>query len=130
MSSSGKPPRSTSDPAVVIDIAWRDSVLYLVGRNIAAQAVHDVRVAFRRKIYGMGGRVDISKLPFWSSLAVMPPGRAIEVTVDRDVVFFAHNKTGPIALSVTYTMGDGTTLRGQQKIDFEAYRDFPELCIR
>ncbi|GAB5446182.1 hypothetical protein [Gymnodinialimonas sp.] len=122
-------PQRTEDPDVVVDIRWRAAVLYLVLHNIAPHAVHDVRVAFRPRILGMGGRVDITRLALWDSLAIMPPGKEIEVAVDRDAAFFVHNTTGDIGVSVSYALGDGTVMRGFQKLDFEAYRDFPDLRL-
>ncbi|ABD55108.1 hypothetical protein [Jannaschia sp. CCS1] len=122
-------PQRTHDPDVVVDIRWRDAVFYLVLHNIAPHCVHDVRVAFRPKIMGMGGRVDISGLPIWDDLAILPPGREIEVAVDRDGTFFLHNPEGPVGVSVRYALGDGTALRGFQTINFGAYREFPDLRI-
>jgi hypothetical protein len=123
------PLKRTSDPAVVLDVLWRDRCLFFVLKNISDQSMRDIRIAFRRKVIGMGGAVNIAALPIWSTLALMPPGKEIEVTIDRDTVFYAHNKTGPLAISITYTDGNGTTWRAQISHDFEAYRDFPDLRI-
>lgn len=129
MGRSPTPLKKTSDPAIVLDVLWRERCLYFVLRNISDRSMRDIRVAFRRKVIGMGGAVNIAALPLWTNIGFMPPGKEIEVTIDRDSVFYVNNKTGPLAISMTYTDGSGTTWRAQISHDFEAYRNFPDLRI-
>lgn len=124
------PIKRTSDPAIVVDLLWRDRCFYFVLANISDRSMRDIRVAFRRKVIGMGGAVDIASLPIWTTLGLMPPGKRIEVTIDRDAVFFANNRSGPLAVSISYSDGDGATWRAQVTHDFGSYRDFPDLRIR
>lgn len=124
------PLKRTSDPAIVLDILWRERALYFVLENISDQSMRDIRIKFRRKVMGLGGDHDITTLPIWTTLGLMPPAKRIEVLIDRDTVFYAHNKTGALGISITYTDGPGTTWRGSVTLDFEAYRDFPDLVLR
>jgi len=122
--------KKTGDPAIIVDLEWRDGVLYFVLRNISQRSVHDVQIAFRRKILGAGGQVDIATLPLWRNLTFVPPDKRIEVPIDRDEMVLAHNSPKPIAVGIRYKDGDGVEWRAQIMLSFEAYRDFPELTVR
>ena len=129
----GRPPiraKTTNAPSIVVDLEWREGVFYLVLENHAQTLMRDISVGFRRKIMGQGGQVNISALPIWTKLHFMPPRKRIEVVVDRDAVFFAINRPGPVGVTVTYSDPDGVRWRGQLLIDFDAYRGFPDLRLR
>lgn len=123
------PLKKTSDPAVVVDLLWRDRCFYFVLVNISDRSMRNIQVSFRRKVFGMGGAVNIAALPIWTTLGIMPPGKQIEVTIDRDTVFFANNPAGPVAVSISYQDGEGVTWRAQVSHDFGSYRDFPDLRL-
>ncbi len=122
--------KKTGDPEVIVDLVLRDGVFFLVLENIADRSLRDIQVRFRRKIIGMGGAINIAALPVWSVVPFMPPGKRIEVVVDRDEVALRLNTPGQNSVSVTYTDGDGVTWSGQMALDFGAYQNFPEMRIR
>ncbi len=121
--------KKTSDPAVTLDLLWRDGLFFFVLENHSVGVLRDIRVAFRRRVMGLGGRVDIAALPLWSKLSFMPAGKRIEVPIDRDMVLLAGRPGKPLNVSISYVDGQGTAWRGQITLDFEAYRDLPELHL-
>ncbi len=128
-----RPPRPTRPSAelkVYLDLLLRDRVLLFVLENCGDEPATDVRVKFRRKIFGLGGDREISSLPIWSRLAFMPPGKVIEVPIDRAEVFFAKQGIKPVTVSISYTDGAGRSVNGRITHDFEAWRGLPEIGAR
>lgn len=115
---------------VVLDVVLRDRVLYLTLANRGNQSVRDVEVSFRRKLVGLGGSVDITALPLWKKLAFMPPGKVIEVPVDRIEVFFAGDRGTPLGVTIRYTDAEGTRFTSTITHDLGAYRGFPGILSR
>lgn len=115
---------------VILDVELRDRVLYLRLVNRDDRPVRDVVVAFRRKLMGLGGSVDIAALPIWKRLTFMPPGKAIEVPLDRVEVFLANDRGTPLEATIRYTDADGSAALATITHDFGAYRDFPGIICR
>jgi len=122
--------RKTNDPEVILDIGLRDGMLVFLLTNRGSRPVHEVRVTFRRKVMGLGGGVDIAALPLWSKLAFLPPGKEIEVPIDRASVFLARDKGTPLVASIQYRDADGETWAATITHDFSAYVGFPEIRVR
>lgn len=85
------PVSKTRDPAIVVDLEWRDGLICFVVRNLSASSVQDVSIAFRRGIMRLGGQVDITALPIWDNLTFAPPAKRIEMA--------RRDPTGPCCLS-------------------------------
>ncbi len=119
----------TGNPDVILDLILRDRVFYLVLANRREHPVSEVRVAFRRKLMGLGGAVEISALALWARLEFLAPGKTIEVPVDRAEVFFARGPVAPLTLTLSYTDAEGERFQATITHDFEAYRGFPGIVV-
>ncbi len=121
------PQTLTLDPAVILDIVLESGVLSLRLTNISAKPVTGIRVTFSRKIIGIGGRVDIGKLPVFTRLEFLAPARVIDVPVDRAEVFFARNSAEPLVASVAYVDTLGHKQQAEMRHDLTVWRDLPEI---
>lgn len=122
--------KTTSDPEVVLDLEWRDGMFIFRLIHRGTRPVSDVQVGFRRKVLGFGGAVDISALPLWTRLGYMPPGKVIEVPIDRAEGFLTRNKSSPLSVSVSYSDADAMRWVSTAKHDFSAYAGFPHILSR
>ena len=119
--------KKTGDPDVVLDLVLRDGMFFFRLWNKSDQSVRDVTVAFRRKVMGLGGAVEITGLPIWSKLTFMPPGKEIAVPIERSGQFLAMDRGTPLVATVAYTDANGSRWMGSIKHDFGAYSGFPAL---
>lgn len=119
--------KKTGDPDVVLDLELRDGMFFFRLWNKSDQSVRDVTVAFKRKVMGLGGAVEITGLPIWSKLAFMPPGKEIEVPIDRAPVLLAQDRGTPLAATIQYKDSGGARWVASIIHDFGAYSGFPEL---
>lgn len=123
-----KRPRRTADPAVILDLVCERGVFMFVLTNRGSQPARDISVKFRRKIFGMGGDLEITALPLWSRLSFMPPGKEIRVPIDIAARFLARDGGKHLTLVVTYSDGEENDLWSSEIThDFTAYKDMPEL---
>lgn len=122
--------KKTTTPDVILDLVWRDGLFLFELRNIAATPVTKVGISFRRPVMGQAGRLDIAKLPIWSRLAFMPPGKVIEVHIDRAEIYFQHNPKTALGVAITYRDAQGQRFNASVSHDFHAYQGMPDVRIR
>jgi hypothetical protein len=81
-------------PEVVLDVEVRSGCIVLVLENTGTASAYAPRVRFEPEVVGLGGELAVSKLPVWSTLAVLRPGHPVEVVLgtsaDADQRFTAH----------------------------------------
>lgn len=119
---------STNDPAVFVDLVYRDGWLSFDLCNGGTQAVRDVSITFDRKLTGLGGQIDIASLPIWKGLHFMPAGKTIAVPIDRLADTLARDKAKPLELTVSYTDSEDTRWQATITHDLNAYRGMIE-CL-
>ncbi len=126
-----KPPptegAAMADPYVVLDVELVGGAFVLVLENIGAAPAYSPRVKFSRKLIGAGGERVISALAIWNQLALLRPGRRIDVFLDAAALVFRRKGSKRFRATVTYTDGGKHSFERRYDHDLNAYRDLPQI---
>lgn len=126
---STEPGRGESPPAgpeVVLDVELRSGAFVLVLANTGTSTAFEPRVSFASELIGLQGELVVSKLPIWTSLAMLRPGSRIDVLLDAQ----AARRTAEdrrFSVTVTYRDGAGRGIERAFTHDLEAYVGLPSL---
>ena len=108
-------------PEVVLDVEIRGGSVVLVLENTGTAAAYRPRVRFEPEVLGLGGELAVSKLRIWTSLAVLRPGRPVEVLLgtvaDTDQRFTAQ---------IDYADVDGRAYEVALGHDLRVYHELPQ----
>jgi len=108
-------------PEVVLDVEVRGGSVVLVLENTGAASAYRPRVRFEPEVRGLGGELAVSKLRIWTSLAVLRPGRPVEVLLgsgaDTDQRF---------TVQIDYADVDGRTYEMTLTHDLRVYHELPQ----
>jgi hypothetical protein len=108
---------------VVLDLDYAAGVLHLVLANTGAEAALDVSVTFDRPVVGLGGQLDFAKVPLFSGLSVLRPGREIRLLCEAGP---AITGIGRFRATVRWSTPDGGRHRADFEHDTALYRLWPE----
>jgi hypothetical protein len=110
-------------PEVVLDVLFEDGLLFLVVANTGEAAAHGVSCRFRRRLRGLGGTEDVSKLPLFEHIAYLGPGREIRTLLDSSAAFFARDEPTRVTVTTWYADGSGRTYTSTVEHELAIYRD-------
>jgi hypothetical protein len=110
-------------PEVVLDVVFEDGLLFLAVTNIGTAPAVEVSCKFSRKVRGLGGTQDISKLPLFQNIAFLGPGREIRTLLDSSAAYFARGEPTELSVTTRYNDGSGRTFRTVVEHDLAIYRD-------
>jgi len=107
----------------VLEVVFDDGLLFLAVANIGDAPALGVSCRFRRKLRGLGGTQDVSKLPLFRNIAFLGPGREIRTLLDSSAAYFARGEPTQVSVTTSYADGSGRTYRTVVQHDLEIYRD-------
>ncbi len=110
-------------PEVVLDVVFEDGLLFLALANIGDAPALGVSCRFRRKLRGLGGTRDVSKLPLFDNVAFLGPGREIRTFLDSSAAFFARGEPTRVSVTTTYADASGREYKTAVEHELAIYRE-------
>jgi hypothetical protein len=110
-------------PEVVLDVVFEDGLLFLVVANTGDAAALGVSCRFRRRLRGLGGTEDVSKLPLFEHIAYLGPRREIRTLLDSSAAFFAREEQTRVAVTMSYADASGRAYKSTVEHELAIYRD-------
>ena len=110
-------------PEVVLDVVFEDGLLFLVVANTGDAPALGVSCKFRRRLRGLGGTQDLSKLPLFEHIAYLGPGREIRTLLDSSAAFFARDEPTRVAVTTSYADASGSSYTSAVEHELAIYRD-------
>ena len=114
-------------PEVALDVVFEDGLLFLVVVNSGDAAALGVSCKFRRRLRGLGGTQDLSKLPLFEHIAYLGPGREIRTLLDSSAAFFGRDEPTRVAVTTTYADEPGRSYTSTVEHELAIYRDLAYL---
>jgi hypothetical protein len=110
-------------PDVALDVVFEDGLLFLVVVNTGNAAALGVSCKFRRRLRGLGGTQDMSKLPLFEHIAYLGPAREIRTLLDSSASFFAREEPTRVAVTTSYADASGRSYTSTVEHELAIYRD-------
>lgn len=114
---------SDPDPYVIVDFVFDHGTLFIEVENIGARPAFEVRVDFSPKLIGVGGTLEVSALPLFTSLEFLPGGKKISAFLDTSESYFRSGQPTHITALVTYKDARETKLTQTIRHNLEIYRN-------
>jgi len=108
---------------VSVDFVFEDGLLYAVVANIGERPALKVSCRFEPAFHGLGGSVEVSRLPLFRNIEYLAPGREIRTLVDSSAAYFARKEPTKLEIAVTYRDEDGARRQATIAHDLGIYRD-------
>jgi len=108
---------------VVVDFVFEDGLLYAVVANIGERPALKVSCRFEPAFHGLGGSVEVSRLPLFRNIEYLAPGKEIRTLVDSSAAYFARKEPTKLEVAVTYRDEDGARRQATIAHDLGIYRD-------
>jgi hypothetical protein len=96
---------------VIVDFVFEEGVLYATVANIGERPALKVSCRFEPGFHGLGGSVEISRLPLFRTL------------VDSTAAYFARKEPTKLKVAVTYRDESGARHQAEIAHDLGIYRD-------
>jgi hypothetical protein len=124
-SKSRTPPGTASDPDpyVIVDFVFDRGALFIAIENIGIRPAFSVRVDFGHKLMGVGGTVEVSALPLFTSLEFLPGGKKITTFLDTSESYFRSQQPALITTQISYKDAGDEKLTQTIRHNLEIYRD-------
>jgi hypothetical protein len=108
---------------VIVDFVFDEGVLYVSVANIGARPALKVSCRFEPGFHGLGGTVEISRLPLFRNIEYLAPGKEIRTLVDSSAAYFARKEPTKLEVTVSYREGGGQRRQATIAHDLGIYRD-------
>jgi hypothetical protein len=108
---------------VSVDFVFEDGLLYVLVANIGERPALKVSCRFEPAFHGLGGSVEVSRLPLFRNIEYLAPGREIRTLVDSSAAYFARKEPTKLEIAVTYRDEDGARRQATIAHDLGIYRD-------
>ena len=108
---------------VSVDFVFEDGLLYVLVANIGERPALKVSCRFEPAFHGLGGSVEVSRLPLFRNIEYLAPGREIRTLVDSSAAYFASREPTKLEIAVTYRDEDGARRQATIAHDLGIYRD-------
>jgi hypothetical protein len=82
-----------------------------------------VSCRFEPTFHGLGGSVEISRLPLFRNIEYLAPFKEIRTLVDSSAAYFARKEPTKLEVTVTYRDESGTRREATIRHDLGIYRD-------
>jgi len=110
---------------VVLDLEVEGDRAELVLTNFGDAVATDVRVTFSRALIGLGGSVDLGRLPIFEKLGVLAPGRSLRIFWDAASALFADERASPFVATLTWCERSRPRQHAEYHHDPGIYRQLP-----
>ena len=108
---------------VSVDFVFEDGLLHAVVANIGERPALKVSCRFEPAFHGLGGSVEVSRLPLFRNIEYLAPGKEIRTLVDSSAAYFARKEPTKLEVAVTYRDEDGARRQATIAHDLGIYRD-------
>jgi hypothetical protein len=108
---------------VIVDFVFEEGVLYVTVANIGERPALKVSCRFEPGFHGLGGSVEISRLPLFRNIEYLAPRKEIRTLVDSTAAYFARKEPTKLQVAITYRDESGTRRQAAIKHDLGIYRD-------
>jgi len=115
------------DDGVVVDVVFDAGVLYLELANLSDRPALNVACQFDPALIDLQGR-DVSKLPLFSRVEFLGPGRRIRTVLDSSSGYFARETATRVTVAVEYERPDGPRETRKVTHDLEIFRELTYLA--
>ena len=88
---------------VIVDFVFEEGVLYVTVANIGERPALKVSCRFEPGFHGLGGSVEISRLPLFRNIEYLAPRKEIRTLVDSTAAYFARSRRSSRSRSPTGT---------------------------
>jgi hypothetical protein len=120
-------PSSDDDADVILDVVFRQGLLFLVLANTGERPALAVRVKLDAPLTGVGGTKRLDRLALFRKLEFLAPRKSIEVFLDRSDAFFARDEPTRLTAAITWRTPAGERRSTTIVHDLEIYRDLGYL---
>jgi hypothetical protein len=120
-------PASDDDGDVILDVVFRQGLLFLVLANTGERPALAVRVKLDAPLTGVGGTKRLDRLALFRKLEFLAPRKSIEVFLDRSDAFFAREEPTRLTAAITWRTPAGERRSTTIVHDLEIYRDLGYL---
>jgi hypothetical protein len=120
-------PSSDDDADVILDVVFRQGLLFLVLANTGERPALAVRVKLDAPLTGVGGTKRLDRLALFRKLEFLAPRKSIEVFLDRSDAFFAREEPTRLTAAITWRTPAGERRSTTIVHDLEIYRDLGYL---
>lgn len=110
-------------PEVIVDFIFEDGLLFIAVENIGPKPAYKVAVRFNRKIFGAGGKVEISSQALFKNIEFLAPHKAITTFVDTSSGYFARKQPDKISATVSWRDAAGWAFKSVINHDLSIYKD-------
>jgi hypothetical protein len=108
---------------VIVDFVFEEGVLYATVANIGERPALKVSCRFEPGFHGLGGSVEISRLPLFRNIEYLAPQKEIRTLVDSTAAYFARKEPTKLRVEVTYRDESGARHQAEIAHDLGIYRD-------
>ena len=108
---------------VIVDFVFAEGVFYVTVANIGERPALRVSCRFEPGFHGLGGSVEISRLPLFRNIEYLAPRKEIRALVDSSAAYFARKEPTKLLVTVTYRDEGGTRHQATIGHDLGIYRD-------
>jgi hypothetical protein len=108
---------------VSVDFIFEDGLLHAMVANIGERPALKVSCRFEPAFRGLGGSVEVSRLPLFRNIEYLAPGKEIRTLVDSSAAYFARKEPTKLEVAVTYRDEDGARRQATIAHDLGIYRD-------
>jgi hypothetical protein len=108
---------------VIVDFVFEEGVLYVTVANIGERPALKVSCRFEPGFRGLGGSVEISRLPLFRKIEYLAPHKEIRALVDSSAAYFARREPTKLKVTVTYREEGGARRQTTIAHDLGIYRD-------
>jgi hypothetical protein len=108
---------------VIVDFVFEAGVLYATVANIGERPALKVSCRFEPGFHGLGGDVEISRLPLFRNIEYLAPHKEIRTLVDASAAYFARKEPTKLTVTVTYREEGGARRQTTIAHDLGIYKN-------
>ena len=114
---------NSSIPEVIIDFIFDNGLFFISIRNIGNKPAFNISVDFDKKIFGVEGSKEISALPLFQNIEVLPPQKEIVTFLDTSAAYFKRGEPTKISVQISYRDSREKIFTATINHDLEIYKE-------
>lgn len=120
-------PPTHGDPDVIVDFIFEKGLFFIAIKNIGGDPAYQVKTIFDKKFTGLEGEKAITKLPLFSELLFLPPGKTITTFLDSSAAYFHREEPLIITVTSVFKNREGKNLKNVIRHNLEIYKEIGYL---
>jgi hypothetical protein len=114
-------------PEVIVEFLFDSGVFHIAVKNIGDRPAVGISIKFNKKIFGLGGRKEISALPLFRNIEFLGPQREIVTLLDTSHSYFARKQPAKMSARIAYSDSAKQKYEATINHDLEIYRELAYL---